>query len=183
MDGQNDGLYFEETQHFARWMRATALLPVAVVGGLGLALSIEGSTRSAALAGGVALVFVVLAVPNFVIKLVTKLDAQHLRLRLDPLGLPIPFLPPRDREIPVADISRCEVRRYRALSDREYWGNHFWGLGSAFRGGADLYMMHTRILSGTGVQLELLSGERILLGSDHPEALASAIARAQREGR
>src|SRR4051794_15194082 len=174
MDGANDHVLFEETQHLARWIRALVLLPVAAVGGLGLALATQGSTRDAAVAGGLALLFALLAVPNFVIRLVTKVDARHLRLRLDPLGLPVPFLPPRDREIPLSDISRCEVHMYRALSDRAYWGNHFWGLGSAFRGGADLYLMR-----GRGVQLTLRGGERILLSSGHPEALAGVIARDQ----
>jgi hypothetical protein len=83
----------------------------------------------------------------------------------------------------LSDISHYEVRTYRALRDREYWGNHFWGLGTAFRGGAHLYTMNTGILRGTGVQLQLRGGERILVGSEHPEALASAIMRAMSEGR
>ena len=183
MEGQNDRLYFEETQHFARWIRVIVLLPVAALGCLSLALFVEGSTRSALIPGGLALVFLVLAVPNWVMKLVTKLDARHLHLRLDPTGLPMPFLPPRVQDIRLSDISHCEVRTYRALSDREYWGNHFWGLATAFRGRAYLYLMNTGILSGTGVQLQLRGGERILVGSDHPEALASAIMRATSEGR
>jgi len=183
MEGHNDHLYFEETQHFARWIRVTVLLPVAVVGCLSLALLVAGSTRTALVPGGLALVFLILAVPNLVIKLVTKLDARHLHLRLDPPGLPMPFLPPRAQDIALSDISHCEVRTYRALFDREYWGNHVWGLGTAFRGGAYLYMMNTGPLNGTGVQLQLRSGERMLVGSDHPEALASAIMRASSEGR
>jgi hypothetical protein len=179
MQEDNDRLYFEETQHFARWIRVTVLLPVAVLGCLGLAVSVEGSTRSALVPGGLAVVFLFFAVPNFVIKLVTKLDARHLHLRLDPLALPMPFLPPRVQHIALSDIEQCEVRTYRALHDREYWGNHFWGLGTAFRGSAYLYMMSTGLLSGTGVQLKLRSGERILVGSDHPEALTSAIIRAR----
>ena len=95
MEGQNDRLYFEETQHFARWIRVIVLLPVAALGCLSLALFVEGSTRSALIPGGLALVFLLLAVPNWVMKLVTKLDARHLHLRLDPTGLPMPFLPPR----------------------------------------------------------------------------------------
>jgi hypothetical protein len=183
MEGQNDHLYFEEIQHFARWIRVTVLLPVAALAGLSLALSVVSSTRSAVVPGGLALAFLVVAVPNFVIKLGTKLDARHLHLRLDPRALPMPFLPPRVQDIPISDIDHCEVRTYRALHDREYWGNHFWGLGTAFRGGAYLYLMNTGILSGTGVQLELRSGERILVGSDHPDALASAIMRARNEDR
>jgi hypothetical protein len=95
----------------------------------------------------------------------------------------VPFLPPRVKDIPLSDISHCEVRTYRVLLDREYWGNHFWGLGTAFRGGAYLYLMNPGVFSGTGVQLQLRSGERILVGSEHSEALASAITRATSEGR
>jgi hypothetical protein len=176
---QNDHLYFEEAQHFARWIRVTVLLPVAVLGCLSLALLVEGSTNSALVPGGLAMIFLLLAVPNFVIQLVTKLDGRHLHLRIDPSGLRMPFLPPRVQDIPLSDISHCEVRTYRVLFDREYWGRHFWGLGTAFRGGAWIYMMNTGILSGTGVQLQLRSGERILVGSQHPEALAIAITRAK----
>jgi hypothetical protein len=166
---------FEETQRFARWIRVTVLVPVAVLAAVGLALLLDGSTRSALVPGLLAVVFGLLAVPSLLIRLVTELDAQQLHLRLDPPGLRMPFLPPRAQDISLSDIRRCDVRTYRPLFDREYWGNHVWGLGTAFGGGAYLYMMDAGILSGTGVQLELRSGERILVGSRHPEALAGAV--------
>jgi hypothetical protein len=124
----------------------------------------------------VALLVLVLAVPHFLIRLVTTLDSRHLHLRLPPLGLPIPFLPPRIKDVALSDISRWEVHTYRALKDREYWGRHFWGLGgSASRGGRYLYIMKAGSLAGRGVQLDVGNGERLLIGSEHPEELATAI--------
>src|SRR5439155_12580867 len=138
MEGQNDRLYFEETQHFARWIRVIVLLPVAALGCLSLALFVEGSTRSALIPGGLALVFLLLAVPNWVMKLVTKLDARHLHLRLDPTGLPMPFLPPRvplpheHRDLEwngsAAPAARrranpCRIRSPRSARQRDHAGN------------------------------------------------------------
>jgi hypothetical protein len=179
MDELRDHVYFEEAQRFARWIRVTVMMPVAVLGSLGLALAVAASPAAAAATGAVAVGFLLLAVPTLAITLVTTVDTQHLHLRLDPLALRVPFLPPRVNDIALDEITHCEVRRYRALRDREYWGNHFWGLGSAFRGGAYLYVMSPSVLSGRGVQVELRTGERILVGSRSPEALMRAIARAR----
>lgn len=68
-------------------------------------------------------------------------------------------------------IVRAEIHTYRALSDREYWGTHFWGLGTGMRGRAFLYLMKR----GRGVRLELRDGTRLLVGSRRPEALTGAI--------
>jgi hypothetical protein len=127
-----------------------------------------------------ALFFLLLAVPNFILKLVTRLDSSHLHLRIYPLRLPVPFLPPRTRDVLLSEIAHWEVRTYKPLLDREYWGKHLWGLGSA-SGGRYLYMMKPGPISGRGVQLQLRSGERMLLGSEHPEELTSAITLAKSE--
>lgn len=105
-------------------------------------------------------------------------ETQHFPAWIKAL-FPVPFLPARVRDIPLADIAGHEVRTYRVLFDREYWGRHFWGLGSALRRGAHIYVMNARPLSGRGVQLQLGSGERLLVGSKSPEALAGAIALAK----
>jgi hypothetical protein len=183
MEEQSDHLYFQEAQRFPLWIKAITLLPVVALGFPAILMWVEGS-RFVPLALSftvLTLFFLLLAVPNFVIKLVTRLDSSHLYLRIYPLKLPIPFLPPRVQNVPLKDITDWEVRTYRALFDREYWGTHFWSLGSAFGGGRYLYMMKTNLLSGRGVQLRLRSGERLLVGSEHPETLASAITLAKSE--
>jgi hypothetical protein len=170
-------LYFQEAQHFPLWIKAIALLPVVILGYPAFLLWLEGPrvVPIALLLTALALFFLLLAVPNFIIKLVTKLDSSHLHLRIYPLRLPVPFLPPRIRDVPLGDISHWEVRTYRPLLDREYWGTHFWSLGSAYGGDRYLYIMKANPMSGRGVQLQLRSGERLLIGSKHPEELANAI--------
>jgi hypothetical protein len=183
MEEQSNHLYFQEAQRFPLWIKAIALLPVVVLTYPAILMWMEGSrfVPIALIFTALALFFLLLAVPNFVIKLVTRLDSSHLYLRIYPLKLPVPFLPPRVLNVPLKDITHWEVRTYRPLFDREYWGTHFWSLGRAFGGGAYLYMMTANPLSGRGVQLRLSSGERLLVGSKHPEALASAITLAKSE--
>jgi hypothetical protein len=183
MEGQSNHLYFQEAQHFPSWIKAIALLPVVVLGYPAILMWLEGSRfgPTALIFSALTLFFLLLAVPNFIIKLVTRLDSSHLYLRIYPLKLPVPFLPPRVRDVPLNEIAHWEVRTYRPLFDREYWGTHFWSLGSAFGGGGYLYMMQANPFSGPGVQLQLRSGERLLIGSKHPEALASAITLAKSE--
>ena len=182
--------YFEEEQGFALWIKAIALLSVvvlcipAIVVWIAVVVSLRDESSflpGAIIFTALALFFLLLAVPTLNIKLVTRLDSSHLHLRIYPLKLPVPFLPPRIRDVPLDDISHWEVRTYRPLLDREYWGTHFWSLGSAFGGGRYLYMMKVNPISGRGVQLQLRSGERLLIGSKHPEELANAITRAKSE--
>ena len=170
-------LYFQEAQHFPLWIKAIALLPVVILGYLAFLLWLEGPrlVPIALLLTALALFFLLLAVPNFIIKLVTKLDSSYLHLWIHPLRLPGPFLPPRTRDVALGDIFHWEVRTYRPLLDREYWGTHFWSLGRAFGGDRYLYMMKVNPISGRGVQLRLRSGERLLIESEHPEELNDAI--------
>jgi hypothetical protein len=180
--------HFEEVQRFPLWIKAIVLLPVVVLAYSAIRMWL-GGPRYATIALIVtalalfflALFFLLLAVPNFVLKLLIRIDSSHLRLRIYPLGLPVPFLPPRIWDVPLSEISHWEVRTYKPLLDREYWGPHLWGLGSAFGGDRYLYAMKPGLFSARGVQLQLRSGERLLLGSEHPEELAGAIALAKSE--
>jgi hypothetical protein len=175
---------FEEEQRFPLWIKAIVLLPVVVLAYSAI-LMWFGRPMDLTIAlifTALALFFLLLAVPNFILKLVISLDSSHLHLRIYPLRLPVPFLPPRIWDIPLSEISQWEVRTYRALLDREYWGPHLWGLGSAFGGDRYLYGMKPSpgLFSGRGVQLQLRSGERLFLGSEHPEELTGAITLAKR---
>lgn len=183
MEEHLERLYFEEEQHFPLWIKAIVLPPVAILGSPAILAWLEGPrfVSIALIFSAFALFLLVLAIPNFIIKLHTRLNSSHLHLRIYPLKLPVPFLPPRIRDVPLDDISHWEVRTYTPLLDREYWGAHFWGLGSASGGGRYLYMMKVNPISGRGVQLQLRSGERLLIGSKHPEELANAITQAKSE--
>jgi hypothetical protein len=136
MEEQRNHLYFQEAQRFPLWIKAIALLPVVVLTYPAILMWMEGSrfVPIALIFTVLALFFLLLAVPNFVIKLVTRLDSGHLYLRIYPLKLPVPFLPPRILNVPLK-ITHWEVRTYRPLFDGEYWGTHFWSMGRAFGGG------------------------------------------------
>jgi hypothetical protein len=172
--------YFEERQSFSWWIKVIVLLPVILFGSAAVFSWID-TTPIAIVPTLLALLFLLFAVPHFILKLVTRLDSTHLHLRIEPLRLPIPFAPPRMRDVPLTDISRWEVRTYRSLRDREYWGHHLWGLASASGRGRYLYIMKSGPFAGRGVQLELQNGDHLLLGSQHPENLARAINLAKSE--
>jgi hypothetical protein len=176
--------HFEEEQRFPLWIKVIVLLPVVILGSLSILMWLGGSrfVIIALVFTALTLLFLLSAVPNFVLKLVTRLDSSHLHLRIYPLRLPVPFLPPKIRDVSLSEISHWEVRTYKPLLDREYWGPHFWGLAKASGGGRYLYVMKPPgPFSGRGVQLQLRSGERLLLGSEHPEELTRAITQAKSE--
>jgi hypothetical protein len=175
-------LFFEEEQRFPLWIRAIVLLPVVALGYPAILLWFGGGENL----GFVRVLFTVLvlgaligAALTFMMKLVTKLDSSHLHLRIRPHKWSL--LPRRmtHKDIALSDISRWEVRTYNSLLSTEYWGWHFWGLSVA-KGGRYLYMMRpSSLIRGRGVQLELASGERVFVGTEHAEELANAITMAR----
>jgi len=88
-------------------------------------------------------------------------------------GIYIRFVPfhRRSRKIPFKDLKEYQVRTYRPILD--YGG---WGIRCGLKGKA------YTVSGNRGVQLELTSGERLLVGSQRPEELWQAI-RAQSDGR
>ena len=86
------------------------------------------------------------------------------------------------KDIALGDISQWEVRTYKSLRSREYWGWHFWGL-SVGKGGYLYVMRPSGPFSGRGVQLRLSSGEMVLVGSGRPEELENAISMAKSASR
>lgn len=120
-----------------------------------------------------------LAVLFVVMRMVTTVDATHLRLRIHPVGLSL--LPRRmtEKDVPLEDISRWAATSYNSATSREFWGWHVWGL-SAAKGGRYLYIMRpSGPLTGRGVRVELTNGEILLVGSRDPGALAEVITRAK----
>lgn len=80
-------------------------------------------------------------------------------------GLSIRFYPFRSRAIYFKDIKSYVVREYRPL--REYGG---WGIRWSRKNG-----MAYNVSGNKGVQLELVDGKRILIGSQKAEELAGAL--------
>jgi hypothetical protein len=178
MEERPQPLVFEEEQHFSPWIRAIVLLPVVAFGYPTVLMWFSGGANL----GLVQVLFTVLtlvalvgAALTFRTKLVTKVDSSNLRLQIYPLKWNV--LPRRmtQKDITLGDICRWEVCTYYSLLSSEYWGWHFWGLSVA-KGGRYLYGMRpSGLFSGRGVQLRLSSGERVLVGSEHPEELEDAI--------
>ena len=171
--------YFEEEQRFPLWIKAIVLLPVVVLGYPAVLMWFGGGANPAlvrVLVTVLALAALAGAALHFIMKLVIMLKSSHLRLRIHPQKWCL--LPRRmaHKDIALGDISRWEVRTYKSLRSREYWGWHFWGL-SVGKGGRYLYVMRpSGAFSGRGVQLWLSNGERVLVGTQRPEELANAIA-------
>jgi hypothetical protein len=150
------------------------VLPVVVLGVAVAALVPEAPLFALALSVPLVLILV-LAAPHFVIRLVTALDRDRLHLRVVPVGWRL--LPRRlaQKDVAVGDIRKWEIRTYDSLRNREFWGWHLWGL-SAAKGGRYLYVMRpSGPTRGRGVQLDLGTGERLLIGSQCPDDLAAAL--------
>ncbi len=103
-----------------------------------------------------------IALPVFFyyIKLVTDVRTDRVTLRFAPLW---------SRRIPMTSIVTYEAREYRPF--REYGG---WGIRFG-RHKKRAYSMG----GNKGVELELTDGARVLIGSQRPEELASAIGKAK----
>ncbi len=89
------------------------------------------------------------------IHLNTEVDAERLQVRLVPLPT---------RTIALDRIRRCYVRTYRPIRDYGGWGWRFSRQGQAYNARGN-----------RGVQLELIDGRRILIGSQNPEELLRAL--------
>lgn len=103
--------------------------------------------------------------PVAVLALLLFFAVVRMVVRVTPKGLDVAFHPLIYRHIPLADIASCEARVYRPI--REYGG---WGVRWGWKGGRAYNVRGNR-----GVQLELRSGESVLLGSQRADELASVI--------
>jgi hypothetical protein len=99
------------------------------------------------------------------LRMTTEVTATHGRVWFG-------WVPTYRRVFAIADVQRLEVISYRPIADYGGWGIR-WG-----RDGE-------RVLSARGdrgVRLDLADGTRLLIGSQRPEVLASALERALRPG-
>jgi hypothetical protein len=169
-----EGPYFAEEQRFPAWIRVLVVLPVVILGVAVVALAPAAPPVALALCIPLVLLLV-LAVLHFVIRLVTTLDTEGLHLRVAPVGWSLLPRHMAQKDVAIGDIRGWEIRTYDSLRDREFWGWHLWGL-SAAKGGRYLYVMRpSGPTRGRGVQLDLGSGERLLIGSQRLDELAAAL--------
>ena len=96
------------------------------------------------------------------------LSSMKLTVRLDAEGLHIRFLPLVKRTIPLDQIARWEARTYRPILEYGGWGIRYGWKGMAYN-----------VSGNQGVQLVLVNGKRILIGSQRAEELARAIGEAK----
>ena len=96
----------------------------------------------------------------YFLHLTTEVRQEGLYYRFSPFHLNF-------RRIALEDLARYEVRTYNPVKEYGGWGIRYGGGGLAYN-----------VSGNRGVQLELVSGKRILIGSQRPEELAEALARA-----
>ncbi len=91
----------------------------------------------------------------FRIELVVEVHENHLSIRFPPFS---------HRTIDLKDITRCNARTYRPILEYGGWGIRYGWKGMAYN-----------VSGNRGVQLELSSGKRVLIGSQRPEELVQMI--------
>ena len=99
----------------------------------------------------------------FTMRLITEVRSDGLYFRLFPFHFSF-------HKIAFWDMRNYEVRTYRAIKDYGGWGIRYGKEGKAYN-----------VSGNKGVQLELSNGEKILIGSQRAEELASAIASASKK--
>jgi len=93
------------------------------------------------------------------LNLTTEVRSDGLYYRFFPFHLSV-------QRIPVEDLKSFEARTYRPIREYGGWGVKTWGAsGKAYN-----------VAGNRGVQLELVSGKRILIGSQRADELAEALA-------
>ena len=156
-------LLFEETQTFRQaWIWGILVGVFLFVGGSFVAAWVgHPELAGREFLGGVLFLAIWGAVAGLLafMRLTVEVDRHQVLIRFAPLTR---------RQLPVNDIAEYEVRTYSPIL--EYGG---WGIRCSWKG------MAYNVSGNRGVQLVLRDGRRILIGSQKPQELAEAIARAK----
>jgi hypothetical protein len=88
-------------------------------------------------------------------RLETDVNAERLQVRMPPLVR---------REFRATDIAGFETRTYRPIREYGGWGIRGWGSNRAYN-----------ISGNQGLQLVLKDGRRVLIGTQRPDELESAV--------
>ena len=162
-----DGVLFHEVQPARMWWIWLVVLAVAALGwGFFIAQIVFrtpiGTNPASDLVVEIIWIVFGIAFPLFFysMKLITAVRTDAVYLRLFPVW---------SRTIPLKDIVTHEARQYRPIA--EYGG---WGIRVARHKKRAYNMTGNR-----GVELELTDGTHLLIGSQRPEELASAVAAAK----
>jgi hypothetical protein len=153
---------FREEQYFD-W-RVYALIAVAALfTGLGI---LHGRSWSIELLLGLVVgLSLVMVIVFFLLQMTTEVIPSDV-------GVWFGWVPTYRRIVPIGSIRKIEVVTFRPIADYGFWG---------IRSGRD----GERVLiarGNRGVRLELADGSKLLIGSQRPEALATALESAMRPG-
>jgi hypothetical protein len=149
---------YREEQLFGWWVYALMALMVALASYFWVVRP-GGDAKSYPFSIGI---FVGLALPTVFTVGVLRMTTVVTPGRLD---VTFGWLPTYHRSIVVGVIKVVEVVTYRPIADYGGWG---------IRSGRDgVRVLNAR--GNRGVRLTMIDGSRLLIGSQHPEALASAL--------
>ncbi len=143
---------FRESQRFIS--RSVGRVLLVVVVGLSAYGIVAGHVRGYGLLG-----------PGILVLVIWLFHKLELTVLVTGSELAIRFPPLTNRVLPLAEVRGCEARTYHPI--REYGG---WGIRCGRKGGRAYTVRGNR-----GVQVELSSGESILIGSGRADELASVI--------
>jgi hypothetical protein len=153
---------FREEQYFD-WRVYALIASVEVVTALGL---LHGRARSLELVLGLMVgIALVMFVVVFLLFMTTEVTPTDVRVWFG-------WVPIYRRIVPIGDVRRIEIVTFRPIVEYGFWG---------IRSGRD----GTRALiarGNRGVRLDLTDGSVLLIGSQRPGALASALESALRPG-
>ncbi len=162
-------VHFHEIQQFRQWMLWILLFLIdlffIIPFGYGMFKQLflgqawgskPMSDTALTIVGSISILFVLsLTYLFYVLKLITEVRNDGLYIRFSPLFHQI---------IPFDDIKKCEVRQYSPIKEYGGWGIKWGRKGKVYN-----------VSGNRGVQLKLLKGKPILIGSQRPEELAQAI--------
>ena len=151
MDSSN----FIEIQQFRQgWLLAIVLAALIYIG-FKVFRNWPMSGTNMLIYGAIALALVLVPVFILSIKMVTEVknDAIHIR-----------FFPLKREIIPFSEIAKCDARQYSPIKEYGGWGIRYGTKGMAYNVSGD-----------RGVQLELVNGKRLLIGSQRSEELVKTI--------
>jgi hypothetical protein len=153
---------FREEQYFD-WRVYALIALFALLTGLGV---LHGRSWSIELLLGLVVgLSLVMVIVFFLLQMTTEVIPTDV-------GIWFGWVPTYRRVVPISAIRKIEVVTFRPIADYGFWG---------IRSGRD----GERVLiarGNRGVRLDLADGSKLLIGSQRPEALATALESALRPG-